>query len=141
MKNFIASLFLSGAVFTVCNAYAEDVILSSAKNLIFKTENGQEAVYDKNGNLYTGAVALPDSENRRVIYIYANGKKNGDAFSKFSGDKIEYKVTYVNGMKNGDEVSFYENGNPRYKKTYLNDLQEGEEAIYDNYMKYNKISE
>lgn len=140
MKNFIASLFLSGIFFTACNVYAEDIIFSSAENLVFKTENGQEVVYNKKGDLYNGAVALPDSENRRVIYIYSNGKKHGDAFSKFSSDKIELKIPYTNGMKNGDEVSFYQNGNPRYKKTYVDDIQEGEEAIYYPNGKLQKLS-
>ena len=140
MKNFIASLFLIGPFLTAYNACAEDIVLSSAQNLVFKTENGKEVVYDKKGDLYNGAVALTDSENRRVIYIYSNGKKHGDAFSKFSSDKVELKVSYINGMKNGDEVSFYLNGNPRYKRTYKDDVLEGQEVLYYQNGKPQKVS-
>lgn len=140
MKNFIACLILTSSLLTATGAWAEDVVLSSAESLTFKTENGQEVVYDKNGELYSGAVALADDENRRIIYFYSNGRKNGVARSNFSADKIEFQTTYVNGKKNGDEVLFYNNGKLKYKRTYQNDLLNGEEIFYYPDGKPQKVS-
>ena len=137
MKNFIAVLFLIGLFSAPDNVYAQaegtgrKVVLSEAENLVFKTQNGEEIVFDRNGNLYNGAVVLPDEENRQVTYFYENGKKHGVANSKFlSNGKIGFETTYANGKKNGEEILFFFNGNPKYKRTYKDDLLDGEEVLY-----------
>lgn len=129
MKKYIAILlFLSALVGN--NTYADNVILSDAKDMTFKTENGEELVYDKDGNLYSGAVVLPDEENRQVTYFYQNGKKHGVAFSRFVSGNIEIETSYMNGKKNGEELLFYPNNNPQYKRSYKDDIINGEEIIF-----------
>lgn len=129
MKRYIAVLlFLSALVGN--NSYADNVLLSDAKDITFKTENGEELVYDKDGNLYSGAVVLPDSENRKVTYFYQNGKKHGIAFSRFVSGNIEIETSYMNGKKNGEELLFYPNNNPQYKRSYKDDVIDGEEIIF-----------
>ena len=118
MKKVIACLSLITFFTVVDIAKADNVILSNAEDLVFKTDSGEEIVYDKNGELYSGAVVLPDEENRKMTYFYQNGKKHGIAFSRFASEKIELETTYANGKKNGEEVLFYMNGNPQYKKNY-----------------------
>ena len=129
MKRYIAILlFLSALVGN--NSYADNVILSDAKDMTFKTENGEELVYDKDGNLYSGAIVLPDEENRKVTYFYQNGKKHGVAFSRFVSGNIEIETSYMNGKKNGEELLFYPNNNPQYKRSYKDDVLDGEEIIF-----------
>lgn len=130
MKKVIACLSLITFFTVVDIAKADNVILSNAEDLVFKTDSGEEIVYDKNGELYSGAVVLPDEENRKMTYFYQNGKKHGIAFSRFASEKMELETTYANGKKNGEEVLFYMNGNPQYKKNYKNDVLDGEEILF-----------
>ena len=137
MKKIIASLFLTGLVFVSGAAYADDnieadksVILTDAEDLVFKTENGEEIVYDKEGHPYYGAIILPDEENRKTTYMYVDGKKHGVAISRFANGKIELETTYANGKKNGDEILFFFNNKPKYRKTYKDNLLDGEEFLY-----------
>jgi len=129
MKKYIAILLFLSAL-GGNNTYADNVILSDAKDMTFKTENGEELVYDKDGNLYSGAVVLPDEENRQVTYFYQNGKKHGVAFSRFVSGNIEIETSYMNGKKNGEELLFYPNNNPQYKRSYKDDIINGEEIIF-----------
>lgn len=147
MRKFIAKLFLSGLVLVSGAAYAEEnidagrkVILSNAEDLIFKTENGEEIVYDKDNHPYYGAVILPDDANRKTTYMYVEGKKHGVAISRFVNGKIELETTYANGKKNGDEILFFFNEKPKYKKTYKDDMLNGEEFLYYQNGQIKKVS-
>ncbi|MBQ8482335.1 MAG: ankyrin repeat domain-containing protein [Alphaproteobacteria bacterium] len=130
MNNFIACLLIAASFLFTDSAKADNVILSDAEDLEFKTDNGEELVYDKNGELYSGAVVLPDEENHKMTYFYQNGKKHGIAFSRLASGKMEFETTYANGKKNGEEILFYPNGNPQYKRTYKNNIIDGEELLF-----------
>lgn len=130
MKYLISSLLFSITMSVSASVYADDVILSDIKDLTFKTEDGIETVYGKDGKLYSGAVVIPDSEGRKITYIYNEGKKEGVAFSRFGTGKFELEITYAAGYKNGEEIMFYPNNNPMYKKTYKNDILNGEELLF-----------
>ena len=147
MRKFIANLFLSGLVLVSGTAYAEGdidtdrkVVLTNAEDLIFKIENGEEVVYDKDNHPYYGAIILPDEANRKTTYMYVEGKKHGVAISRFVNGKIELETTYANGKKNGDEILFFFNEKPKYKKTYKDDLLDGEEFLYYQNGQIKKIS-
>ncbi|MBR1600745.1 MAG: ankyrin repeat domain-containing protein [Alphaproteobacteria bacterium] len=130
MKKVIACSLIILSFLFINIAKADNVILSDAKDLIFKIIDGEETVYDKNGELYSGAVILPDDENRKITYFYQNGKKHGVAFSRFSSEKMEIETSYANGKKNGEEILFYPNGNPQYRKNYKNDVLDGDEILF-----------
>ncbi len=104
--------------------------LTPKEELVFKTENDVETVYDKNGNLFVGAVILTDDEGRNTTYFYRQGHRNGVSVARYEDGKIEVQTTYRKGLKDGTEVMFFENGNPKYKKTYKNNKLNGEEVIY-----------
>lgn len=130
MNKFITCLSFISSILFASNVWAENVVLSKAQDLSFKTENNEEIVYDKNGEPYSGAVVLPDEENRKVTYFYTDGKKHGVAFSRFGSGEMEQQITYVNGKKNGEEVFFYPNKNLKYRKNYKNNVLDGEEVIF-----------
>ena len=130
MKKVVTFLLIIASFLIANTAKADNVILSKADDLEFKTDGDEEIVYDKSGELYSGAVVLPDEENRKMTYFYQNGKKHGVAFSRLSSGNMEFETTYANGKKNGEEVLFYTNGNPQYKRSYKNDIADGEEILF-----------
>lgn len=146
MKKSIVNLFFICLIMITGIAHAKNevdnnsVILSNPEDLIFKTENGEEIVYDKNNLPYSGAVILPDEAKRYITYIYVDGKKNGVAISRFVTGKIELETTYANGKKNGDEILFYFNEKPKYKRTYHDDLLDGDEFLYHQNGQIKQIS-
>ena len=128
-KRLFGTLFLfSGFMMSV--AFADEVLLSKAEDLNFVTENGMEMVYAKDGKPFSGAVMLPDEEDREITYFYRNGKKHGIAMAHYENNNVELEITYEKGVKNGEEILFYANGNPHYKKTYKNNVLDGEEILF-----------
>ncbi|MBO6282063.1 MAG: ankyrin repeat domain-containing protein [Alphaproteobacteria bacterium] len=110
-------------------AHAEQVKLTDVKELEFKTDNNIETVY-KNGELFAGAVKLPDKQGRNIIYVYKEGHRNGVATAYYENGRPAIEISYVHGQKNGDEVLYYLNGNPQRKSSYKNNVLHGEEILY-----------
>ncbi|MBR6356354.1 MAG: ankyrin repeat domain-containing protein [Alphaproteobacteria bacterium] len=108
----------------------ENVIVEDAENLLFKTENGEETVYNKKDKLFSGAIILPDKDNFSTTYYYKNGKKNGVAVSYYDNQQIRTETTYENGHKNGSEIMFAKDGNAIYQRNYKDDVLEGEEFLF-----------
>lgn len=130
MQKPLFSIIFFSALFLIKPVYADGVALSNAEDLNFLTEDGVEKVYMKDGKPFSGAVVLPDSEERQVTYFYRNGKKHGIALARFENNNVEMEISYEKGLKNGEEILFYANGKPRYKKTYKNNVLDGEEIIF-----------
>lgn len=122
---FIMGLFLSPGW-----SLAKGVPLYQADELTFEMKNGTEYVYDKDGKLFSGAVILPDQEEKSTTYIYSDGQKNGLAIRKYDNEKIELETTYANGLKNGEEIKFTTEGKQQYKKNYKNDQLHGEYIVF-----------
>ncbi|MBQ9035100.1 MAG: ankyrin repeat domain-containing protein [Alphaproteobacteria bacterium] len=129
LKFFIIYGFIT-FLFSPSLSFAEGIPLYQADELTFKQQNGVESVYNKKGELFSGAVELTDAEGRKITYIYKNGQKNGVAASKFKNEQIELEITFADGKKNGEEIMFTENGTPKYRKTYKNNQLNGEYIIF-----------
>ncbi len=112
--------------------WAESVVVHNADEIQFKTDNGHEIAYITDGQIFSGAVVIPDSEGRQITYFYRNGLKHGVATSHYEDGKLELEITYRKGMKNGEEIMFYENSQPQYKKTYKNNVLDGEFILFYN---------
>ena len=112
--------------------WAESVTVYNADTLKFEQENGEEIVYTSEGERFSGAVIMPDEEDRQVTYFYRNGLKHGVATAHYEDGKLELEITYRKGAKNGEEIMFYENGQPQYKKTYKNNILDGEYILFYN---------
>lgn len=126
--SFLFSVFMLQFFLTSGKAHSADLI--PAEDLDIRTEDGIEMIYDKKGELFTGAVVLPDENKRNMTYFYIDGQKNGVAISRYDANHVELAITYRNGAKNGDEVMFYSNGNRQYKRTYVDNILNGEEILF-----------
>ncbi len=100
------------------------------EELDFKIQNGAEIVYLKTGELFTGAVVLPNEQKEDMTYFYKNGKKNGTAISYDAQNNVKLEISYDNGMKSGTEMAFFANGKPKYQRNYYDDKLNGEEIIF-----------
>ena len=117
------------ALLLAAKVQAEQVNLTDAKELEFKTDNNIETAY-KDGEPFIGAVKLPDEQGRNVIYVFKEGRKNGVATAYYETGRPEIEISYVHGQKNGDEVLYYLNGNAQRKSSYKNNVLHGEEILY-----------
>lgn len=128
-KFYVFVLIMSCFSYT---ANAADLALHQLKDLEFKTENNRERVY-LNGELFAGAVIIPDEQGRKVTYIYKQGEKNGTATAKYANDDIEIEINYLNNLKNGESIYFYPHKIPKMKETYKEGVLHGEKVVfYDN---------
>lgn len=109
---------------------AESVAVYDASELQIQSEDGHETVYGKDGTAFSGAVVLPDEENRQMTYVYRDGQKNGVAVSRYENGQVELEITYRNGAKNGEEVMFQQDGKPLYKKTFKDNVLDGEYLLF-----------
>lgn len=109
---------------------SENVIVENAENLLFRTENGEEIVYNKKHKLFSGAIMLPDKDNFLTTYYYKNGKKNDVATSYYDNQQIRKETMYENGHKNGTEIMFAKDGNTLYQRNYKDDVFDGEEFLF-----------
>ena len=107
-----------------------EIAVYNAKSLAFEQQDGAEIVYDKKGNLFTGAVELADDDGIITSYVYENGQKNGVAVSYYDNRQIRLETSYKNGRKNGAEVMFATDGKPQYQRNYTNDILDGQEILY-----------
>lgn len=109
---------------------SEQIAVYKMQSLTFEQKDGAEIVYDKKGQLFTGAVEIPDSDGFINSYLYENGKKNGIAVSYYSNGRIRLEISYKDGVKNGTEVMFSVDGTPQYQRNYKNDILNGQEILY-----------
>lgn len=109
---------------------AQNISVVPKEDIFFKTVEGIEQAFDKQNQLFSGAVVLPDDEGREITYIYHDGLRHGVAVSRYEDGKMELETTYGKGVKNGEEIAFYPNGNPKYKKTYKDNVLNGEEIFF-----------
>ncbi len=112
-------------------AAANDIALYSADKLNFTEKDGVEQVYVAEGELFSGAVELPDSAGHKTVYLYKDGKKSGVATTYYDGKKPMLKTSYENGMKNGVEAAYYPDGNMQYRRTYKDNIINGEEILFN----------